>query len=200
MDIDIIEKDPKFYRFFAKPIIVFLMRIIFWPKYTGKENIPKDGRIVLAGNHTNNIDCWLIIASCPRTVHFMAKDSLYKGFKKHLFKHMGIIPVNRKIKDKDCLIAAKTLLNKDRVIGIFPEGTINRTDDTIMPFKIGAVKMAHDTESKIVPFVIKGKYRPFFNKLRITYFKPITVKDDILDNDNEKLMKIIKKNLEDEEV
>ena len=130
----------------------------------------------------------------------MAKDSLYKGFKKHLFKHMGIIPVNRKIKDKDCLITAKNFLNKDLTIGIFPEGTINRTDDTIMPFKIGAVKMAHDTNSKIIPFVIKGKYKPFFNDLRITYFKPISVKDDILDNDNEKLMKIIKKNLEDEEV
>ncbi len=198
--MDVIEKDPKFYRFFAKPIIRFLMRIVFNPRYIGTENIPKDGRIVLAGNHTNNIDCWLIVASSKRVVHFMAKDSLYKGWKKHIFKHMGIIPVNRKIKDKDCLIEAKKLLDKDLTIGIFPEGTINRTDDTIMPFKIGAVKMAHDTGSDIVPFVIKGKYKPFFNNLRIIYFKPIKVKDDILDNDNEKLMKIIKENLESDEV
>jgi len=198
--MDIIEKDPKFYKYIAKPIIRGFMRLVFWPKYVGKENIPKNGKIVLAGNHTNNLDCLLIIASCPRVVHFMAKDSLYKGWKKGLFKHMGIIPVNRKIKDKDCLIAAKNLLEKDKVIGIFPEGTINRTEDTIMPFKIGAVKMSHDTGSKIVPFVIKGKYKPFFNKLRIIYFKPIVIKDDILDNDNEILMNIIKKNLEKEEV
>ena len=200
MKKDILDKDPAFYKYFARPIIVFLMRIIFNPRYIGRENIPKDGKIVLAGNHTNNIDCWLIIASTKRCVHFLAKDSLYKGIKKHMFKHMGIIPVNRKIHDKDCLIAAKDFLNKDRCIGIFPEGTINRTDDTIMPFKIGAVKMAHDTESQIVPFVIKGKYKPFFNNLRIIYFKPISVKDDILDNENEKLMEIVKKNLEDEEV
>jgi 1-acyl-sn-glycerol-3-phosphate acyltransferase len=198
--MDVIEKDPKFYKYFAKYVVKAFVRIVYHPKYIGVENIPKDGRIVLAGNHTNNLDCILIIASSPRVVHFMAKDSLYKGFKKHLFKHMGIIPVNRKIKDKDCLITAKNFLNKDLVIGIFPEGTINRTDDTIMPFKIGAVKMAHDTNSKIVPFIIKGKYKFFRNGLRITYLKPIEVKDDILDNDNEKLMKIIKKNLEDEEV
>ena len=198
--MDVIERDPWFYKYFAKYVVKFLVRIVFHPKYIGKENIPKDGKIVLAGNHTNNLDCALIIASCPRVVHFMAKDSLYKGVKKHLFKHMGIIPVNRKIKDKDCLITAKNFLNHDLVVGIFPEGTINKTDDTIMPFKIGAVKMAHDTGSKIVPFVIKGKYKLFKNGLRITYFKPIDVKDDILDNDNEKLMKIIKTKLEDKEV
>jgi len=198
--MDVIEKDPLFYRVIAKPVIRAFMRVVYHPKYIGRENIPKDGRIVLAGNHTHNLDCLLIIASSKRVVHFMAKDSLYKGIKKHLFKHMGIIPVNRKIHDKDCLITAKNFLNKDLTIGIFPEGTINRTDDTIMPFKIGAVKMAHDTESKIVPFVIKGKYKLFKNDLRIHYFEPITIKNDILDKDNEKLMSIIKKNLEDEEV
>ena len=31
--MDVIDKDPKFYRFFAKPIIRFLMRIVFNPKY-----------------------------------------------------------------------------------------------------------------------------------------------------------------------
>ncbi len=114
--MDIIEKDPKFYKYFARPIVRFVMRIVFWPKYIGKENIPKDGKIVLAGNHTSNLDCVLIVASSPRVVHFMAKDSLYKGWKKHLFKHMAIIPIKRKKKNKDCLIAAKNLLNKDKLI------------------------------------------------------------------------------------
>ena len=198
--MDVIEKDPKFYKYFARVIVKAFMRVVYHPKYIGLENIPKNGAVVLAGNHTNNLDCLLIIASTKRCVHFMAKDSLYKGFKKHLFKHMGIIPVNRKIHDKDCLITAKRFLEKGMTIGIFPEGTINRTDDTIMNFKIGAVKMAHDTNKQIVPFVIKGKYKFFKGNLRIRYFKPIDVKDDILDNDNEKLMKIIKKNLEDEEI
>ena len=49
-------------------------------------------------------------------------------------------------------------LKEDKVIGIFPEGTINRTDDIIMPFKIGAVKMAYETNSEIVPFAITGDF------------------------------------------
>jgi len=198
--MDVIEKDPKFYKYLARVVVKGFMRLVYNPRYIGTENIPKNGGVVLAGNHTHNLDCLLIIASTKRCVHFMAKDSLYKGFKKHLFKHMGIIPVNRKIHDKDCLITAKNFLNKEMTVGIFPEGTINRTEDTIMPFKIGAVKMAHDTNKVIVLFTIKGKYKIFKNNLRIQYFKPIEVKDDILDNDNEKLMKIIKDNLEDEEI
>ena len=183
----------------VRPIIYIFIKL-YRPAYIGLDNIPKDGAFILAGNHTSKLDPILVASSTKRCVHFLAKDSLYKGIKKPLFKNMGIIPVNRKIHDKDSLLTAKKFLEKNMTIGIFPEGTINRTDDTIMPFKIGAVKMSHDTDSMIVPFVIKGKYKPFFNNLRIIYFKPIYAKDDILDNENEKLMKIIKKNLEDEEV
>jgi 1-acyl-sn-glycerol-3-phosphate acyltransferase len=83
------------------------------------------------------------------------------------------------------------------VIGIFPEGTINRTDDIIMPFKIGAVKMAKETNTKIVPFVITGEYKAFKKNIAIEFLKPIEIKSDNLTKENEKLMKIISKKLEE---
>lgn len=187
--------EPLFYRI-VRPIITVLFKIFFHPQIIGKENILDKDAIVLAGNHTNYLDCLLIISSNKRVVHFLAKDSLYKGIKKPIFMGMGIIPVNRKIHDKDALNSAKKMLSDKKVIGIFPEGTINRTDDTIMKFKIGAVKMAHDTDAYIVPFVIKGKYRIFSRSISIEYFKPYKVVDDILDNENDKLMNIIKTELE----
>ena len=55
-------------------------------------------------------------------------------------------------------------------MGIFPEGTINRTKDIIMPFKKGAVVMAIKTNSPIVPFAINGKYKK--NELKIIFGKP----------------------------
>ena len=100
--MDVIEKDPIFYKI-VRPIITCFVKIAYRPKIIGKENIPKEGRIVIAGNHTNNFDCILLIASTKRCIHFLAKDSLYKGIKKPLFRNMGIIPVNRKIKDKESL-------------------------------------------------------------------------------------------------
>ena len=115
----------------SRPFIRLFMHIAYRPKYIGLDNIPKDGRIVLSGNHTNNLDCWLLMSCTKRTIHFLAKDSLVKGWKGIIFKNMGVIPVNRKIHDKNALINAEKALEDDKVVGIFPEGTINREKKSI---------------------------------------------------------------------
>ena len=61
-------------------LLPYFCKIFYRPAYIGLENIPKDGSIVLAGNHTNNLDCILLISSTNRTIHFLAKDELIKGF------------------------------------------------------------------------------------------------------------------------
>lgn len=188
-------KEPVLYKI-TRPLIKLFMNIVYHPKYIGLENIPKEGPFILAGNHTNNFDCLLIMSCTKKTVHFLAKDSLTKGFKKYLFNNMGIIPVNRQIHDKSALVSAIKALQAKEVIGIFPEGTINRTEDTILPFKIGCVKMSHDTNSPIIPFIITGKYKLFKNSLTITFLKPTEARSGNLTEENEKLMQIISHNLE----
>ena len=189
-------KDTFFYKFIAKPFVWFWFWLLFGCKVVGKENIPKKGRLVLAGNHTNYLDSLMLISVVPRQVHFMAKDALFKGFVGFFLRGVGGIPVNRKIHDKDALINAKKTLDMDLCVGIFPEGTINRTDDIIMPFKIGAVKMSHDTDSTIVPFIITGEYKWFRRNTRIEFFKGYKIRSDDLTKENEKLMKKISKELE----
>jgi len=161
---------------------------LFRPKIVGIENIKKEGKLVLAGNHTNILDCALLISSTKRNIHFLAKIELFKGIKKILFANMGLIPVNRKIKDHNCLEVAYNYLNNDKVIGIFPEGTIGKGK---LPFKIGAVKMAYETNSEIVPFAITGTYKLFSKDLNIVFGKPIKIKSDNLDKENEKLKNIV---------
>ena len=180
-----------------KCILTPLFFLIFRPKVIGKSNIPKNGSIVLAGNHTNNLDSVMLIAVVSRQVHFLAKIELFKGIFGVIVKAMGCIPVNRKIHDKDALKSAKEVLKNNKVIGIYPEGTINRTDDIIMPFKIGAVKMAKDTNTKIVPFVITGKYNIIGPRVKIEFLESIEIKDE-LNKENDKLMKIISKKLEED--
>ena len=192
-------KEPFFYRFIARPIVRVFIKLWYHPTVVGLENIPKKGRIVLAGNHTNDMDSVMMVGVVPyRVLHFLAKDSLLKGFKGHIFRGMGIIPVDRSIHDKNALNNAINALNEDKSIAIFPEGTINRTEDIIMPFKIGAVKMASETDSEIVPFTITGEYKFRSKNLRIEFLKPIKVsKKEDLTEDNEKLMKIISKKLKE---
>src|SRR5574344_1500404 len=150
-------KEPLFYRF-VRPILYIWFTLKYHPTIINKEVIPKKGRVVLAGNHTNNLDCILLGYGTKRCVRYVAKNELMKGFKGHFFKAMGIIPVNRKIHDTTVIPTCTNLLEKENIIGIFPEGTINRTEDIIMPFKKGAVVMAMRTNSPIIPFAITGTY------------------------------------------
>ncbi len=182
-------KEPGFYRVIRKPLSA-LFKAVYKPSVIGKRNIPENGGIILAGNHTNFFDCLLVGCATDRCVHYLAKDELMKGPQKYLFKALGIIPVNRRTKDRAALEKAEEVLIDGKVIGIFPEGTINRTDDVIMPFKFGAVKMAKDTQTPIVPFIITGAYKPFERSVKIQFNEPITVGENLEDANN-RLMEIV---------
>lgn len=187
-------KDTTFYKI-VKPLVWFIIKIFIHPQVSGLENIPKEGRILFAGNHTKWLDPVMLVGVQRRQIHFLAKEELFHGITKFIVKGMGCVSVNRKIHDKNALQGAIDYLNSDLCVGIFPEGTINRTKDTIMPFKIGAVKSCLEANAPLVPFVITGKYRVFGKSIKVEFLKPIEIKDD-LEKENERLMKIIKDNIE----
>ena len=111
----------------------------------------------------------------------------------------GCIPVDRSKKDNNAKILAIDVLKNNGAIGIFPEGTINRTNDIIMPFKYGAIKMAKETNSYIVPFAITNKYKFFKKFVIISFGKPYKVTGDIKKENiilEEKVMKLIRRNYE----
>ena len=177
-----------FYKIFS-PIVSILFFIIFLPKVKGKENIPKRKGAILAGNHKSNFDCFMVILSTKRCVHFLAKSELFKlRFFNWFFINSGLIPVYRNGKDKKALESAIELLKSHKLVGVFPEGRLNKASKkSVLPFKIGAVKMAKETGCPIVPFTIKGKYIPFAHSIEIVFQKPYFVTDDNLENENKKL-------------
>ncbi len=173
------------------PIFLLLYR----PEFEGRNNIPKSGSVILAGNHTNNLDAAIMLAGPKRVVHMLAKKELFKSkISNAFFRSMGCIPVDRKIHDENAKSEAIEVLKNNEVIGIFPEGTVNRTNDIILPFKYGAVSFAKKTGAYIIPFTITGKYKLFRRSIKITYGKPYKVTDD-LEIENKKLMNIITKML-----
>ena len=186
--------EPIFYKV-VRPILKLFISL-YRPTYINKEYIPKDTNYILAGNHTSYLDPILVGSSTKKCVHFFSKDSLYKGIKKPLFKGFGIIPVNRNIKDKNALDLGIKALNNDMVIGIFPEGTINKTNDLIMPFKYGAVKMSNATNTLIVPFAIKNEYKLLKKSVKIIFDKPYYAGKN-LKYENNKLMNKVKKLLKE---
>ena len=135
-----------------------------------------DDGVILAGNHKSNLDCFLLIASTKRTIRFIAKKELMDKCS-WLFKAMAIIPVDRKKKNKDAVNEAINVLKDNGIIGIFPEGTFNDTEYVVRNFKMGAVKMAGDSNKKIVPFAIINKYKMFRKSVKIIFDKPYKIKN-----------------------
>ena len=115
-----------------KPLINLIMYVCFRPEVIGRENIPKSGRVVLAGTHTKWLDSPLLIAVNKRQVHFMAKCELFKGPLKVFMNGMGCIPVDRKRKDRDSLIRAKEVLKKTTGCDIINLPDVIRLKDMLL--------------------------------------------------------------------
>ena len=118
-------KDNLLYKI-LRPLITFVFKTFVRPKFIGLENIPEKGRVILAGNHTSIFDAPLLISSTKRNVHFLAKKELWKWPKRIIFGHLGLIPVDRKSRDGNALVTAERYLKKEKLIGIFPEGTTEK--------------------------------------------------------------------------
>lgn len=185
------KKDALLYRF-LRPIVKFLFCALYRPTIKGEENI-SESRLVLAGNHTSILDALLLMSSTKRSIHFLAKKELFNFPKSIIFAHMGLIKVDRTIHDKSALISAYDYLNNDELVLVFPEGTTEKGRG-LLPFKIGAVKMAHETNSLITPFVIKGSYKIFKRSISLEFLPPIKVLDN-LSEENKKLEELIKSKL-----
>lgn len=185
-------KESNFYKI-MRPIVKLFTIYILKAKTTGKENIPKEGRIIFAGTHTSIMDPLLLMTNTNREIHFLAKIELFRGWRGIIFKHLGLIPVDRQNGSPNAIPTANEILNDNRIIGIFPEGKVNKNRGTLLPLKRGAVTMAYDTNTLIVPFAIKGKYKMFSKNLKIIYGKPIKVKTNNVKKENEILSKEILK-------
>lgn len=102
-----------------------LFKNYYHPTIIGAENIPKDGSILLCGNHLHVLDQFPVIASTKRTSHWMAKKEYFDGKLGPLFKLTGAICVDRAVDGKKAELEAIRYLENGSAVGLFPEGTRN---------------------------------------------------------------------------
>lgn len=152
-----------------------MLKILYRPKAYGVANIPKEEPIIFVGNHTHAFDPIVVMTYTNRIVHYMAKESLFKGIHGKLFEGIGLIKVYRNRKNPLAVVEAEKILNQGGAVGIFPEGTRNKTQQELLKFRHGAVAIAKKTNSQIVPFAIRGKYRLFRKGLIIEFGKPVDI-------------------------
>lgn len=177
-----------------------LFKLYYNPKIIGAENIPKEGAILVVGNHIHLFDQCHALISTKRFITYMAKREYFEDKKTAwFFKSVGCISVDRSKKDEGAVESALEVLNNGGAIGLFPEGTRNKTALFLQPFKFGAVSMAKKTNAYLVPFGITGEYKFRSKDLTVRFGKPFKVGNMDLEKANDKLFytveKLMKENL-----
>lgn len=135
----------------------------------GKEKLPKDTKFLLVANHRSNYDpITSIVKFAKNDMIFVSKPENFNIPIAGAFMHRaGFIPIDRD-NPKNALVtinkAADYLKKQEVSIGIFPEGTRNRTEATLLEFKNGAFKIATKAQVPIVVVAMKnmGKVKKNF--------------------------------------
>jgi 1-acyl-sn-glycerol-3-phosphate acyltransferase len=181
-----------------------IFKVLFAVEYHGLENIPKNGPVILAGNHPSYLDPLLVALPVKRVIRYMAWDALFKipllGW---LIKALGAFPVDiRRGKGESAFREACKVLQKGDALGIFPEG--QRSEQGPMgELRTGTARLAIETGAAIVPITIGGASRawpkwkllPKPAKIIVRYHKPICLSDsdrEMLRDDKEFHQKIMR--------
>jgi 1-acyl-sn-glycerol-3-phosphate acyltransferase len=163
-----------------RPIAWLLMKVLFFHKAIGVENIPTDGGCLFTCNHISLMDpVFLALAIKKRKVHYMAKAEIFKNrLFASFFRSLGAFPVRRGAKDISAIKNAIDMLDQGHHVGIFPQGKRVK-GEKISRFKPGFALLAARSENPIIPVYVKTKnqrLRPF-RSVRVVFGKPLTVQE-----------------------
>lgn len=118
------------------------------------------------------MDPILIGCILPRQVFFMAKVELFKfPIFSWLLKKLGAFPVRRGTADLSAIKNSLKVLKEEKVFGIFPEGTRNKSGK-IRTFSHGVAAIAHKAKAQTVPIAIIGDYK-IFKPIKVKIGKPL---------------------------
>ncbi|PKR78862.1 1-acyl-sn-glycerol-3-phosphate acyltransferase [Halalkalibacillus sediminis] len=182
-----------FYKF-AKNVVKIVYKLLFKIKVIGKENVPKKGPVIICSNHISNYDPPMVGITCPRDLHFMAKEELFeKKWLNVLLNNLNAFPVKRGMRDRNALRLGLTRLKDNHALGLFPEGTRSK-DGQLKRGLAGAGFFAMRSSATVIPCAIMGEYKRG-SSIKVIYGKPIefeslkqekpsaqTVTDEIMEN------------------
>jgi 1-acyl-sn-glycerol-3-phosphate acyltransferase len=140
-----------------------VVRLLWRPKVIGRDNVPRRGPAILAGNHLAVIDSVILPSVLSRNVYFMAKDQYFIGtgvrgaLIRNIMYGLNQIPVDRSGGRKSlmALDSALPVLRDGNLLGIYPEGT-RSPDGRLYRGRPGVAKLAHDAPAPISPLGLLG--------------------------------------------
>lgn len=125
----------------------------------GKENVPRQGAIMVVANHLSSADPVLLGAKLERRIIFMAKEELFRNWVSgYIVRQFGAFPVYRGSGDREALRQANRVLKNGNALGMFPEGK-RSTRGSMNPAALGSALIAYNNRVPILPVGITGSER-----------------------------------------
>ena len=155
-------------------LLVFRTKIYYEDKKVQSRRIK--GKAIVMSNHTSVYDFALYLyVFFFRVIRFQMAEVLFKKKLLSLFlKLMGGIKVDRNIHDFSFIDKSTKHLNKNGVIGIFPESRLPKEgEETPLEFKPSISYLALSSDTKIIPVYTTGGY--FKKRIKVIIGKPIDV-------------------------
>lgn len=122
-------------------------------------------------NHNSYLDAVAVVIAISGSFKPLGKIEMVKTPVFGMIYKKVVVLIDRKSKESRarCVEELKADLAGGQSILIFPEGTMNRTDEALADFYDGAFRMAIETQTDIVPMVILNtrKLFPRSNPLNI---------------------------------
>jgi 1-acyl-sn-glycerol-3-phosphate acyltransferase len=147
---------------FIAAIVRPLMVILCKRDWRGRENLPKEGGVIVVANHYSFFDPISLghfVVGAGRTPRFLAKSGVFKQpLLGKLFRAAGQIPVYRESRQAvTAMRDAIAAVERGETIIVYPEGTMTK-DPELWPMagKTGAARIALRTGAPVVPIAQWG--------------------------------------------
>lgn len=138
----------------GRRIGIGLMYGLWKPRVLGAWRVPAAGPVILAVNHSHNIDGPMLMGTAPRPVHFLIKKEAFTGPLGPFLEGIGQLKVDRESADRAAITEALGVLEGGGVLGIFPEGT--RGEGDFASLRSGLAYFAVRSGAPIVPVAVLG--------------------------------------------
>jgi 1-acyl-sn-glycerol-3-phosphate acyltransferase len=166
--------------------------VLFRVKVIDRHKVPQEGPALLCASHNTMLDMFFLGFRLKRWIYWMAKEELFRNpLAAYILKKLGAFPVRRGTADISSIKNAYKLLEENKIVGIFPQGTRIKSSKRTYPVKSGAVMIAANAGVPIIPATVCGTYR-IFSKIRVIFGDPYYIENKGDKLSKEELSKISK--------
>ena len=145
---------------------------IVWHRveWIGRQHVPRDGPVIMASNHTAGIDPFIMSTGVPRLIRWVMTGKYRFRLFEPVWRMVEPIVLSDDSSDLTKVRAMIRALQDGQVIGLFPEGKLQREVRELQPFQLGIGMIARRTGATIVPVWIRGT--PQSRNMLVHFLKP----------------------------